>query len=354
MKKLRLFALLLPTVLFSITFPATAQPAESPGEGVWANYDFVPGHRVLAFHDFEDAYVGNFPDRVTYEQGDAEIVKLQDGNQVLRTKNEARFLIPMQEPLPEKFTVEYRVSATDKRSKVMMYSPTEKNIKSPGKLIAAMVDPAGSGLTVGKYNDGPKATQKLPEKGFLHHWIDVRIAVDGAYWKMYVDEKRVANIPKVDFPKGDGLAFYMSVYPYDDGDVYIDDIRIAAGGRSILYEAIAANGVAITHGILFDLNSAALRPESTPTLDDMAKMLKAHTDLKLRIEGHTDNSGSAEINQPLSQQRAEAVKKWLVEKRAIDASRLVAEGIGATKPVASNDTAEGRQENRRVELHRID
>lgn len=345
MKKL---LLLLSLVLTSAAF------AQDPGTGVWANYDFVPGHRVLAFHDFEDTYTGNFPDRVEYLQGDMEVVQLGDDNQVLRTKNEGRFIVPAGVTLPERFTVEFNVMATDQRAKVLMYSPDEKApIKSPGETLAAIVEPQGSGLSVGKYNDGPKATQKLADKAFVNNWINVRIAVDKKYWKMYVDEKRVANIPQVDFPRGGGLAFYFSVYPYDDGEVYIDDIRLAEGGRSMLYDDLNAEGKVVTHGILFDINSANLRPESTPTLMDLARMLETHEDLKIRIEGHTDNTGSDETNRSLSRARAERVRDWLVENRHIDAGRLETEGLGATRPVTSNDTPEGRQENRRVELHKL-
>jgi len=72
-----------------------------------------------------------------------------------------------------------------------------------------------------------------------------------------------------------------------------------------------------------------------------------------RIEGHTDSSGSAEINQQLSQQRAEAVMQAL-EARGVDAARLSAEGYGAERPLASNDTEEGRSANRRVEVYLTD
>ncbi len=346
-----------PVLTLLLMLFATPIFAQNPGEGVWANYDFVPGHRVLAFHDFEDTYTGNFPDRVEYLQGDMEVVQLSDAeqtNQVLRTQNEGRFIVPAGAHLPENLTVEFRMMATDQRAKALMYSPTEKApIKSPGASLAALVEPQSTGLSVGKYTDGPKATQKLPEKAFLNKWVDVRIAVDGKYWKMYVDEKRVANIPQADFPRTDGLAFYFSVYPYDGGAVYLDDIRIAEGGRSMLYEELAANGKVITHGILFDVNSATLRPESTPTLLDIARMLDQHKDLKLRIEGHTDNTGNDERNDTLSKQRAESVQAWLMKHHQIDASRLTTDGFGATRPVAPNDTPEGRQENRRVELHRM-
>ena len=78
-------------------------------------------------------------------------------------------------------------------------------------------------------------------------------------------------------------------------------------------------------------------------------MLKEHADLKLVIEGHTDNVGDAAANQALSEKRAAAVKAYLVGK-GVDASRLESKGLGATKPKVSNDTPEGRQTNRRVEL----
>lgn len=79
-------------------------------------------------------------------------------------------------------------------------------------------------------------------------------------------------------------------------------------------------------------------------------MLKDHADLSLTIEGHTDNTGAPEANQSLSEKRAAAVKAYLVSTFGIADSRLEAKGFGASKPAASNDTPEGRQQNRRVEL----
>ena len=78
-------------------------------------------------------------------------------------------------------------------------------------------------------------------------------------------------------------------------------------------------------------------------------MLQEHPELKLRIEGHTDDVGQAAANQSLSEKRAAAVKAWLVTQ-GVEAKRLEAKGFGQTKPVTGNDTPEGRQNNRRVEL----
>lgn len=82
-------------------------------------------------------------------------------------------------------------------------------------------------------------------------------------------------------------------------------------------------------------------------------MMRAHPDLRLRIEGHTDNVGNSGFNQTLSEKRAAAVKAFLEKEYGIKGDRLEAQGFGDTRPVASNDTPEGRQSNRRVELVKL-
>lgn len=82
-------------------------------------------------------------------------------------------------------------------------------------------------------------------------------------------------------------------------------------------------------------------------------MLRQHGDLRLRIEGHTDSVGDAATNQALSERRAASVRQFLIQNHGIDAGRLEAAGLGQTQPVDSNDTPEGRQNNRRVELVRL-
>ena len=108
-----------------------------------------------------------------------------------------------------------------------------------------------------------------------------------------------------------------------------------------------------TRGILFDTNSAEIRPESGPVLKEIGEMLTNHPDLAIRIEGHTDSIGDESSNQALSERRANAVRNWLIEYYEVDPARLEAVGMGESSPVASNETAEGRQMNRRVELVRL-
>jgi OOP family OmpA-OmpF porin len=98
------------------------------------------------------------------------------------------------------------------------------------------------------------------------------------------------------------------------------------------------------------VGSDRIRPESAPTLKLIGDMLSQHAELRLAVEGHTDNTGLAAANQALSEKRAQAIVQHLTGNSGIAASRLTGKGMGASKPAASNDTPEGRQQNRRVEL----
>lgn len=118
-----------------------------------------------------------------------------------------------------------------------------------------------------------------------------------------------------------------------------------------LTKTLTSTGRARIYGILFDIDSATIRPESKPVLDEVVASLEGQPDWRLTIEGHTDSTGSAEHNRALSQQRADAVKAYLVAA-GIDSTRLQTAGFGASQPVADNATELGRSQNRRVELVR--
>ncbi len=115
-------------------------------------------------------------------------------------------------------------------------------------------------------------------------------------------------------------------------------------------EGIDATGHIAIYGVLFDTDSAAIKPESSPTLIEISTLLENRADLNLLVVGHTDNQGSYDHNMNLSKRRAESVARALVEDYNVAENRLRAAGVGYLSPVASNDTAPGRARNRRVEL----
>jgi len=103
------------------------------------------------------------------------------------------------------------------------------------------------------------------------------------------------------------------------------------------------------YGIHFDTGKATILADSGQILGEIVKLLQQNPDLKLRVEGHTDNQGNAAANQALSEKRAQSVLAWLTA-HGIPAARLTAKGLGQTQPVADNGTEDGRAKNRRVEL----
>ncbi|MGB4229892.1 MAG: OmpA family protein, partial [Bacteroidales bacterium] len=122
-------------------------------------------------------------------------------------------------------------------------------------------------------------------------------------------------------------------------DIYLKPIKI---GQSI-----------VLRNIFFDFDKATIRPESKTELENLIKLMNDNPNIKIEISGHTDNIGSAAYNQKLSESRAKAVVDYLIE-HGIERSRLSYMGYGLEKPIASNDTEEGRQLNRRVEFKIIE
>ena len=108
--------------------------------------------------------------------------------------------------------------------------------------------------------------------------------------------------------------------------------------------------VRLTNDILFDLNSAALRGASRTTLSELASNFKQYPDNRIVVEGHTDSTGSDAHNQRLSEERAANVADYLIDQ-GVTAGNIIVYGYGESRPKSSNDTAEGRQLNRRVEIH---
>jgi outer membrane protein OmpA-like peptidoglycan-associated protein len=173
---------------------------------------------------------------------------------------------------------------------------------------------------------------------------------DGDYLKVYLGERRVANVPNAEFRRTDRL-FVDVGSASENRPILLGPVRIASGGAD-LYDRLAADGRVATQGILFDVDSDRLRPESTPTLKEIGTMLQEHEDLRISIEGHTDSDGDDGYNLDLSTRRAAAVRDFLISDYGIDPDRLESEGFGESVPAVPNDTPEGKQQNRRVELVR--
>jgi outer membrane protein OmpA-like peptidoglycan-associated protein len=134
---------------------------------------------------------------------------------------------------------------------------------------------------------------------------------------------------------------------------HVSSVPLTSGNIGALNRFLDGNAPPPQRFVLQDLrfttDSATIEPASAQVLDDVAAVLTAHPTARVLVEGHTDSTGAPDTNRTLSLSRAEATRKYLTEK-GIDGSRIETAGIGASRPLASNDTPEGRAQNRRTEL----
>ena len=157
--------------------------------------------------------------------------------------------------------------------------------------------------------------------------------------------------------KKSGMETWVHIHPWNQGDCYtLTIIEKKAMVQDVLADAkqmaqdIKNTGKVALYGIYFDTDKAIVKPESEPTLKEIAKFLKENTSIKIYVVGHTDSTGDFNHNQKLSEARAQSVVKELTGKYGIAANRLKGHGVGPLAPVASNSTNEGKAKNRRVEL----
>ncbi|MBK7105711.1 MAG: OmpA family protein [Ignavibacteriae bacterium] len=160
---------------------------------------------------------------------------------------------------------------------------------------------------------------------------------------------------------GDGLSDGDEVIKHksnpfkkDTDDGTVDDNAEVKRGTNPLNpdDDVVKVGVAmVLEGITFETGKATITPESESTLQKALKTLTTYPDISVEVSGHTDNVGNSKSNQKLSQQRADAVKDWLISN-GINAERLTAVGYGSAKPIVANDTKENKAKNRRIEFAR--
>ena len=319
-----------------------------PSIKAYQNYDFVPGDRILFEDHFADDQDGEFPAHWELEKGQGQLNKI--GGELAMFLTEGNYVrvkprMKTDKYLTDPFTVEFDYYNKDNAYGIITFLGrinAECNCES-----TADVQVGASEASFGGAVDFSKSyASDLQGENFINKWHHVAIAVKNHQLKVYVDQNRVLVVPDT---KNDFFSVGFGGIGSEEQPLIFKNVRIASGGDMNMIGKKFTESKIVTHGINFDVDKATIKPESMGTLNMIVQVLKDNPDLKFEIDGHTDNSGTAQHNLTLSQQRADAVKTQLVSM-GIDASRLTTKGFGDSKPISDNNSLEGKANNRRVEF----
>lgn len=347
--------------------------SSGPSLKSYSKFDFVPGEKVIVMEDFSQDAVGDFPGKWnTNSTGEIVTLDGQPGKWLSLSKDGV-FMPEFITSLPENFTLEFELMCNPDYSFYSMpfhvYLADLKNRKefSNYKLFGTakregvefFVKPMDASLKVGEtgfkiWSGGKETMKNLTKTSQFHaktsNYVKVSMWRQKQRLRVYLNQEKVMDVPRA-FDEGHtyNTLLFMTGRTHSDNDRYIiSNIRLAVGAPDTRHKLIN-EGKFVTSGILFDVNSAAIRGESYGVLKEIAGVLKENGSVKVKIVGHTDSDGDEAFNMELSKKRAEAVKAALVKEFGIDGGRMETDGKGEREPVDNKVKAN----NRRVEFIKL-
>lgn len=328
--------------------------------------DFKRGSVILFQDDMKGETVGEFPSKWDLFQGTVE-TKTLGGVKAINLTDNAQVQPLIKEKgayLPEEFTIEYDFYYWTSKDDIglndlkLILAVTKDRSDFPGEGFDSG-DQTAFVLKHGVYDTQEHSYLFNGNKEgsfnytFKKGWNHVALSFNKRALKVYFNDKRVVNLPRVNQPTW--MCFQV---PFEYINLtFIRNVVLAKGAVELydrneqsmtaVEKAIAETGKFVTNNILFDTGKATLKQESMIEIMKVADYMKKNPTARFEVQGHTDNQGSDKINDPLSQQRAEAIVKAL-EGLGVDGFNLKAVGKGSHEPVADNKTEAGRAKNRRV------
>lgn len=360
--------------IIGLPFITSAQP------GTYSRYDFIPGENLLYMEDFAAEAIGELPLRwITNNRGETVTVESVPGKWFRLFPN-SRFASPAFKTLPADYTLEADLLMQfgdeggyvypELEIKLLQLLPGDAAVNSyvinqdalheialvlqsggNGKPLSASLKSYIKGATF--FSNEPKEIKAVAENGKVLHlsvWVQNQRA---RYW---INGEKIFDIPLAVPAKAGinraGFSLESSLYTEQQLGIFVSNIRLSQGTPD-MRSKLLMTGKLVTNGILFDVDSDRIKPESAGVLKEIATVLKESPQVKIRIVGHTDNDGDDQKNLSLSKRRAAAVQTSLVADFGIEAGRLQTDGKGESTPVADNKTKEGKAKNRRVEFIKL-
>ena len=335
--------------------------AASPELKAYSKFDFVPGEKVLYYDNFERVAVGDFPvDFNSNASGEVVTVEGKPGKWLAMTKN-GTFTPEAIKALPDNFTIEFNAGIIEDPSNNLsglglLFGTNRQLLPSSNTGSFAYLHPGGEGTA--HFNVSPENGEAMQNDFKMPQWsIASKAFARISVWRqkgrlrVYVGESKIMDIPRFFIEnKPYHFAFYRDFF--NDCSLLISDVKFAVGAPDTRSKLIT-EGKFVTRGILFDVSSDKIKPESYGVLKEIGTVLKENPAVRVKIIGHTDSDGDDTKNLDLSKRRAASVKNALAAEFGIEAARLETDGKGETQPSDANTTSPGKANNRRVEFVKL-
>ena len=342
-----------------------------------SKYDFVPGEKVIAFEDFSKAEIGDFPTRWN-TNATAEVVTINNKEgKWLKIAKEGVFHPEFITTLPDNFTLEFDLAVNPEWRGTHM-AVNFANLDKPTDFTDYYhyVSWRGNHAVHLQFRPGFIGTQTQANSKIIagnsgnhtvNNDVDFKVWDNGSnnfahisMWRqaqrlrVYVNGEKIWDIPRAFDAASNynAVTFGMQGSYGSDDYMLLGNIKLAVGAADTRNK-LMTEGKFVTRGILFDVNSDKIKPESSGALKDIANVLKENAGVKVKIVGHTDSDGDDKANMTLSEKRAAAVKNYLVKEYGIDETSLTTEGKGESELADKNPTPEGKANNRRVEFVKL-
>ena len=353
--------------LCAIALRANAQTDVKPEGGTpsllsYSKFDFTPGEKVIFYDDFTETAVGDFPASWnTNATGEVVTTNLFPGSW-FKIMGKGSIALDEGVQLPDNYTIEFDViphaSGKDfENFNFGFYLYSAANPKDlneggavPGKVGIKME--FGSRSSYSAYNENGYTMESSKDDAVMKPDTKYRLSfwVQKTRLRVYLDQEKIFDLPKIMTP---GYVYNMMRFGvWDAGNPMVTNFRVATGLPD-MRNKLLTEGKLVSYGIYFDVNKDVVKPESYGTLKGIADVLNENKGVRVKIIGHTDSDGAAALNLDLSKRRGASVKNELVKSFGIDASRIESDGLGATAPVAPNDTPVNKALNRRVEFIKL-
>jgi outer membrane protein OmpA-like peptidoglycan-associated protein len=319
-----------------------AAPAAGQPDLTAVKANFVPGERTIFYDDFTDMAGDEAPPHWKVRGGSVTLMEAPGIRQL--TTSQSLELTPNFKDFPKNFTLE---SVAMFQNPVDFRNAWQFRTKDGQDSLRIWVQTNGDAGVHVRVNTPSEELGSINTPADLNQPVSENVWIQNGRLQVYINENRVVDANQIELPELGSVTLQTEATV--SGSFGIRLLRFAESTPDFS-QVISSSGRYVTHGILFDTDSDRLKSESAAVIKSIARGLEANPNLKLQIEGHTDSTGAADHNLDLSKRRAEAVKVVLVSQFKVDAARLTTAGLGATKPIDSNDTPQGRAQNRRVEF----